>query len=106
MSADLASRLDTHIRFREAHNASSDELALLRALAATLPRSPLGVTLTPRQAELLPLLLDGESLKVCARRLNISPNTAKEHAKAIHRRYNVRSRSELLALFGKIERIQ
>lgn len=102
---DLPTRLQTHIRHRAARGASEAELTLLRELAAELPRPPLGVTLTPRQAELLPLLLDGESLKSCAKRLNISPDTAKDHAKAIHRRFNVRNRYELMALFGRAERI-
>ncbi len=99
---DLANRLNVLIRTWEAREASETELALLRGLADMLPGTPLDVTLTPRQTELLPLLLEGESLKICARKMNISPEAARDHSKAIHRKYNVHSRYELMVLFGKV----
>ncbi|QLG11753.1 hypothetical protein HLB42_21615 (plasmid) [Deinococcus sp. D7000] len=38
MTADLPTRLQTHIRHRAARGASQGELALLREVAATLPQ--------------------------------------------------------------------
>lgn len=49
MTSDLPTRLDTHIRFREARGASQGELGLLRELAAELP--------SPEQAFDFPALL-------------------------------------------------
>lgn len=97
--SDLALQLDTLIRHREARGASASELDLLRRLAAALPK-PLKPTskLTTRQADLLPLLLQGASMKVCGKALGISPDTAKEHARRIYAAYGVHSRSELMSL--------
>ncbi len=99
MKADLAQDLDTLIRDREAHNASASELALLRRLAAMFPKPPKPTcTLTRRQADLLPLLLDGQSMKVCGKALGISLDTAKDHARRVYAAYGVHSRAELMSL--------
>ena len=51
--------------------------------------------LTPRQRQVLGLLLLGRSLTQIARELGISQHTANDHRKAIYARVGVRSRSEL-----------
>ena len=55
--------------------------------------------LSPRQREVLTLLLRGSSVKEIARELDIKANTVNEHVKALHERFGVSSRAELLALF-------
>lgn len=54
--------------------------------------------LTPRQRDVLGLLLLGRSMTQIARSLDISEHTANDHRKAIYRRVGVSSRSELAAL--------
>lgn len=54
--------------------------------------------LTPRQREVLGLLLLGRSMAQIARELGISEHTANDHRKAIYARAGVSSRSELAAL--------
>jgi DNA-binding CsgD family transcriptional regulator len=54
--------------------------------------------LTRRQREVLGLLLLGRSMIEIARELGISEHTANDHRKAIYRRMDVSSRSELAAL--------
>jgi DNA-binding CsgD family transcriptional regulator len=53
--------------------------------------------LTPRQREVLGLLLLGRSLTQVARQLGISEHTANDHRKAIYSRIGVGSRTELAA---------
>ena len=50
--------------------------------------------LTPREAEILGLLAEGQSNKVIARNLGISDGTVKLHVKAILRKLNIHSRVE------------
>lgn len=101
MTRDLATRLDTHIRYREAREASANELALLNELAALLaPPEPVS-GLTPQQRRLLPLLLEGLSIKACGKAMGLSPETIKNHAHHVYRRYGVHSRAELMARHGK-----
>lgn len=57
-------------------------------------RPALGVT--PRQAEVLQLMLDGKSNKEIARVLDLSEPTVKAHMTAILRALNVRSRTQAM----------
>jgi len=50
--------------------------------------------LTPREAEILYLLAEGQSNKLIARNLGISDGTVKLHVKAILRKLNIHSRVE------------
>lgn len=58
---------------------------------------PLG-RLTPREVEVLTLLVEGQSSGVIARRLNVSDGTVRLHLKAILRALNVHSQVEAAAL--------
>lgn len=55
--------------------------------------------LTPRQRDVLDLLLDGDAEKQIASTLGISRPTVHEHVTALYRHFEVSSRAELLALF-------
>lgn len=54
-------------------------------------------SLSPRQRQTLEYLLAGFSEKQIAGKMRLSPNTVHHHIKAIHRHFDVSSRSELLA---------
>ena len=51
--------------------------------------------LTPREKEILDILLEGLSNKEICYRLNISPNTLKTHIRRVYRKSGVSTRSEL-----------
>lgn len=57
-------------------------------------------TLTPRERDVLDLLLKGNPGKEVARELDISPRTVEVHRQRVIRKFNVRSLHELLALFN------
>ncbi|VGO09645.1 Transcriptional regulator, LuxR family [plant metagenome] len=56
--------------------------------------------LTARQAQVLGMMLRGESNKRIAEALCLSEPTVKEHVSAILRRFDVSSRAQVLALFS------
>ena len=63
--------------------------------------------LTEREREVTHLLLQGNSAKAIARRLDISPETARNHLKRIYPKLGVASQAELFALFFKaLERVE
>ena len=74
-------------------------LELSRLLGTKLARigEPAVSDLSPRQREVLICLMDGDSEKQVALRLNISQHTVHDYAKLLHTRFGVRSRGELLA---------
>jgi len=55
--------------------------------------------LSPRQREVLSLLLAGDMLKQVAEKLKISEHTVGDYVKRIYKNFAVTSRAELLALF-------
>jgi DNA-binding CsgD family transcriptional regulator len=57
------------------------------------------VRLTPRMAQTLFRLMQGDSEKQVARHLGISQHTVHVYVKTLYRRYGVCSRGELLSLF-------
>lgn len=65
------------------------------------PRRPDAPRLTPRQRQVLSQLAQGASEKELSCALGMSPHTAHDHVKAIHRAYGVRSRGELLARLAR-----
>ena len=54
--------------------------------------------LSPRENDVLKLLMDGKSEKQAAAALNISRHTVHTYAKVLHSKFQVESRSELLAV--------
>jgi DNA-binding NarL/FixJ family response regulator len=72
-------------------------------LARLLPRlrrwrGALGSDLTPREREVLPLIVQGLSNADIARRLFISVNTVRNHVQTIMKKLGVHSRAEVLAV--------
>lgn len=57
-------------------------------------RGPVQV-LTPREREVLERLIGGDSEKVIAARLGLSPHTVHDYVRAVYRAFGVHSRSEL-----------
>ena len=58
------------------------------------PNALASVKLTPRQLDVLGLLLRGQSNKLIARELNLSVETVKDHVAAVLRALNVNSRTQ------------
>ncbi len=70
--------------------------------ARGLPLSPAELGLTPRQGEVLVLMLKGLPNKRVAQQLSLTEQTVKEHVSGILERLGARSRVELIArLLGK-----
>jgi len=53
--------------------------------------------LTPRELEVLNVLIEGLTNKAIARRLNISLHTVKFHVESVFRKLDVRTRTEAVA---------
>lgn len=61
-----------------------------------------GLDLTPRQAEVLRLLLAGKSNKLICRELDLAEGTVKNHLAAIFRALNVSTRVEAVVAAGRL----
>jgi two-component system nitrate/nitrite response regulator NarL len=72
------------------------EEAFASSLARPRPRAELSEPLTPREREVLDLLVEGLSNKGIAARLGISEHTAKFHVNAILGKLGAQSRSEAI----------
>ena len=64
-----------------------------------IPGAEQVTALSPRERQVLLLLLGGDSRKQIALKLGISEHTVTDYIKALHRRFDVSSRGELLAKF-------
>jgi DNA-binding NarL/FixJ family response regulator len=62
--------------------------------------------LTPRQTEVLGLLLQGKPNKLIARDLQLSVETVKDHVAAVLRTLNVSSRTQAVLAVGQMSRTQ
>lgn len=74
-------------------------------LASLVPRRPDGLDalgLTPRQTEVLALLLKGLPNKLIARELNLSVETVKDHVAAVLRALEVNSRTQAVLAVSRI----
>lgn len=58
--------------------------------------------LTPRQLEVLYLILQGKSAKVIGRELNLSPSTVKAHTSAVLRALNVTTRTQAVIAASRL----
>lgn len=67
---------------------------------ASAPLASLG--LTPRQTDVLALLLQGQSNKLIARELNVSVETVKDHVAALLRTLNVGSRTQAVLVVSEM----
>ena len=67
---------------------------------AGLAKQPAGKPLSPRQKEVLALLLQGSPNKVIARELNLTLNTVKEYVSALLEIHGVSNRLELVLKMG------
>lgn len=65
-------------------------------------RSPAELGLTPRQADVLYLLLQGKSAKLISRDLDLSLSTVKAHTSAVLRALNVTTRTQAVLAAGRL----
>lgn len=66
------------------------------------PSSADALGLTPRQADVLRMLVDGRSNKAIARALDLAPSTVKTHLEAIFQRLRVSSRTQAVVAAARI----
>lgn len=64
--------------------------------------SPAELGLTPRQTQVLRLILEGKPMKLIARELALSPNTAKTHVSAVLRALFVTTRTQAIVAANRM----
>jgi DNA-binding NarL/FixJ family response regulator len=69
---------------------------------AGLPQSVEMLGLTPRQVDVLRMLVDGRSNKLIARELELSASTVKTHLEAIFQRLQVNSRTQAVVAAARL----
>jgi PAS domain S-box-containing protein len=95
---DLPRALDAHERLmRIAHEVRSVQVNPPRPHAATTDRA--FALLSPRECEIVQLLLDGERVPTIARKLVVSQSTVRNHLAASFKKLGVHSQQELLRRF-------
>jgi DNA-binding CsgD family transcriptional regulator len=67
------------------------------------PAGRTAITLSPRERQVMMFLMDGNSRKEIAAKMGLSPHTLTDYLKEIYRKFEVRSRAELLAKFIRSE---
>lgn len=76
----------------------------MRAAVGRRPVWPNGLTdpygFSPREREVLDLLLRSQRVSVIARKINLSPHTVRNHLKSIFRKVGVHSQADLLQRFS------
>lgn len=82
------------------HGAGSSVAATPSSVRAETTAADLG--LTPRQAEVLDLLLQGKSAKLIGRDLSLSPSTVKSHTSAVLRALNVTTRVQAVIAASRL----
>jgi DNA-binding NarL/FixJ family response regulator len=76
--------------------------AAVDATAAPASPIPPGLDITPRQADVLALVLVGKSNKVICRELNLAESTVKNHVAAVFRALNVTTRVQAVLAVAKL----
>ena len=74
-------------------------VAWLHSAPADAQKSDIFATLSPREREVMDLLLSGKSRKAVAQQLTLSTHTVADYLKQIYAKLDVNSRAELLAKF-------
>ena len=78
----------------------------LAGIALTVPAqprtSPAELGLTPRQTQVLRLILEGKPMKLIARELGLSHNTAKTHVSAVLRALCVTTRTQAIVAASRM----
>jgi DNA-binding NarL/FixJ family response regulator len=69
--------------------------------ALTRSKQPSDLGLTPRQAEVLHLILQGKPAKLISRELDLSASTVKAHTSAVLRALNVTTRTQAVVVAGQ-----
>jgi len=81
----------------------SVEMSESMASTSSKPRPPFAeLGLTPRQTDVLALLLQGKPNKLIARALNLSVETVKDHVAAVLRALNVSSRTQAVLAVSQL----
>jgi DNA-binding NarL/FixJ family response regulator len=70
------------------------------------PQTLAALKLTPRQTEVLGLLLQGQPNKLIARHLNLSVETVKDHVAAVLRSLKVSSRTQAVVAVSRLAQEQ
>lgn len=66
------------------------------------PATPESLGLTPRQVEVLRLLIEGKSNKTIGRLMDLSPSTVRTHVEAIFLRLDVHSRTQAVVAAARL----
>ncbi|MBW3600242.1 MAG: LuxR C-terminal-related transcriptional regulator, partial [Planctomycetes bacterium] len=80
------------------------ELAPLVGRQLAAADEPSAMQLSPQRREVLDCLLEGDSEKQVAARLNLTQQTVHQYVKAVYRHFRVNSRAELMARWIRSER--
>ena len=113
---DLAAEADAAAAQRAASAGSPGGLSVLQPMGGEGPAQAGGLAaparagmaalgLTPRQGEVLTLLLKGLPNKLIARELNVSVDTVKDHVAAVLRTLNVNSRTQAVLAVSRMTQL-
>jgi DNA-binding NarL/FixJ family response regulator len=81
---------------------AEDAAAIAAAFDPASPESGAADGLTPRQSEVLRLLIDGQSNKQIGRELGLSESTVKSHLASIYERLGVASRTQAVVAAARL----
>lgn len=82
--------------------AASPAASMAATSVAAPGRRPAELGMTPRQADVLHLLLQGKPAKLIGRQLNLSLSTVKAHTSAVLRALNVTTRTQAVLAAGRL----
>jgi DNA-binding NarL/FixJ family response regulator len=78
------------------HELVSTGTVALPARHSDGPRTPIDLGLTPRQADVLYLVLQGKPIKLISRELAVAESTVKSHVTSVLRALNVTTRTQAI----------